>query len=462
MLGGNLIDYPGNVSTRTAELETIKILVNSTISTPGTVFITADVENFYLETPLDWLEYVKIPVPLIPTEIMVEYALADLIHNGYVYCIIEKGMYGLPQSGILANNLLNKRLEPHGYYECIHTPGLWRHKTQEITFTLVVDDFGIKQTSKADSDDLIAALRQHYGLKVDRTGSLYCRVTMKWDYGQRIVDLSMPGYVRAALEEFKHPNPKKAEHQPHRHSLLQYGVKLQLTDPLDLSEPLDAEGVLRVQKSTGKFQYYSCAVDPTMNVALSTLASQQSKATQQTAKDTVKFLNYCATHTTATIRYYASNMILKLHSDASYNSEPKACSRSGGHFYMGNNNNADDTTNRAILATTGVMKAVLSSASEAEIGALFENCKKAAVLRTTLAEMGHLQLATPIQTDNSTACGIANDTIKQQRSQAIDMRFYWVRDPVQQGQFQIYWGPGKLNLANYYTKHHAATHHQVM
>jgi hypothetical protein len=211
-LGGNLINYPGNVSTRTAELETIKILVNSTISTLGTVFITADVENFYLETPLDRPEYVKIPVPLIPTEIMVEYALADLIHNGFVYCIIEKGMYGLPQSGILANNLLKKRLEPHGYYECTHTPGLWRHKTREITFTLVVDDFGIKQTSKADSDHLIAALRQYYGLKVDRTGSLYCGVTMKWDYGQRIVDLSMPGYVRAALEEFKHTNPKKAPH----------------------------------------------------------------------------------------------------------------------------------------------------------------------------------------------------------------------------------------------------------
>jgi hypothetical protein len=184
---------PGNVSTHTAELETIKILVNSTISTPGAVFITVDVENFYLETPLDQAEYVKIPVPLILTEIMVEYALADLVHNGFIYCIIKKGMYGLPQSGILANNLLKKRLEPHGYYECTHTPGLWRHKTQEITFTLVVDDFGIKQTSKADSDHLIATLRQYYGLKVDRTGSLYCGVTMKWDYGQRIVDLSMYG-----------------------------------------------------------------------------------------------------------------------------------------------------------------------------------------------------------------------------------------------------------------------------
>jgi hypothetical protein len=108
------------------------------------------------------------------------------------------------------------------------------------------------------------------------------------------------------------------------------------------------------------------------------------------------------------------------------------------------------------------MKNVLSSAAEAEIAALFENAKKATVLQTTLMEMGYTQPVTPIQTDNSTACSFANDTIKQQRSRAIDMRFYWVRDRVKQGHFYIYWGPGKFNLADYYTKHHAAAHHQRM
>jgi predicted transposase YdaD len=76
--------------------------------------------------------------------------------------------------------------------------------------------------------------------------------------------------------------------------------------------------------------------------------------------------------------------------------------------------------------------------------------------------MGYPQPPTPVQTDNSTACGIANDNIKQQRSRAIDMRFYWVRDRVKQNQFHIYWGPGKLNLADYYSKHHPPVHHQQM
>jgi hypothetical protein len=203
-----------------------------------------------------------------------------------------------------------------------------------------------------------------------------------------------------------------------------------------------------------------------MNVSLSALASQQANATQQTAKDATKFLNYCASNPSTTIRYHASDMILKIHSDASYNSEPKARSRAGRHFYMGSATNTaiNNTHNGAVLATTGVMRTVLSSASEAEIGALFENCKKAAILHITLDELGYTQPATPIQTDNSTACGIANDiandNIKQQRSRAIDMRFYWVRNRVQQGQFIIYWGPGQLNLADYYTKHHSAAHHR--
>jgi hypothetical protein len=108
------------------------------------------------------------------------------------------------------------------------------------------------------------------------------------------------------------------------------------------------------------------------------------------------------------------------------------------------------------------MKPVLSSASEAEISTLFHNCKQATILRTTLHEMGYPQPATPMQTNNSTTCGIANSNIKQQRSQAIDMRFYWVSDRQQQGHFNIFWAPGSDNLADYFTKHFPTRHHQAM
>jgi hypothetical protein len=199
-----------------------------------------------------------------------------------------------------------------------------------------------------------------------------------------------------------------------------------------------------------------------MLVALSSLASQQTKGTERTAEDAVKFLNYCATHPESIIQYKKSDMILRCHSDVSYISESQARSRAGGFYYMGTADIKNTTINGAILASTTIMKPVLSSASEAEIGALFHNCKRATILRTTLHEMGYPQPATPMQTDNSTACGIANSNIKQQRSHAIDMRFYWVRDRQQQGHFNIFWAPGSDNLADYFTKHFPARHIQAM
>jgi hypothetical protein len=211
-------------------------------------------------------------------------------------------MYGLPQAGILANKLLKQRLEPNGYHECTHTPGLWKHENRKFMFALVVDDFGIQFSNVTDAQHLLAALKHDYeAITVNWTGFLFCGITLTWDYQHRTVDLSMPGYVKKALAEFDFTPLAKPEHQPHRHQPLQYSVKTQLTAPIDNSAPLTKEGNLRLQKITGKFQYYSRAVDPKMNVTLSTLASQQTCGTKLTETDANKFLNYCATHPNTTI-----------------------------------------------------------------------------------------------------------------------------------------------------------------
>ena len=95
----------------------------------------------------------------------------------------------------------------------------------------------------------------------------------------------------------------------------------------------------------------------------------------------------------------------------------------------------------------------MSSAAESELGALFLNAKEAVPIRTTLIEMNWPQPPTTIQLDNSTAVGIANQTIKQKMPKAMDMGFYWVIDRIKQGQFRVYWRPGSTNLADYPTKH---------
>ena len=165
-------------------------------------------------------------------------------------------------------------------------------------------------------------------------------------------------------------------------------------------------------------------------------------------------------------------MVLHVESDASYLSEPKGRSQAAGIHYLScksihqsitsTDSDPEPPINGAILIHCQILREVLSSAAEAELAALFHNGKEAYAIRNTLTELGHTQPATPIVTDNSTASGIANDTVKQKRSKAMDMRFYWVRDRIRQGQFHIYWKKGMLNRADYFTKHHSPAHHKKL
>jgi hypothetical protein len=105
---------------------------------------------------------------------------------------------------------------------------------------------------------------------------------------------------------------------------------------------------------------------------------------------------------------------------------------------------------------------VVASAAESEVGACFHNAQSGAPLRVTLADLGHIQPPTPLRTDNSTTFGILNETIKQKRSKAMDMRYHWLTDRVRQQQFDVYSRPGRENLGDYHTKHHSAQRHKDM
>ncbi len=151
-------------------------------------------------------------------------------------------------------------------------------------------------------------------------------------------------------------------------------------------------------------------------------------------------------------------MILAIHSDASYLSKAKACSRVGRHFFC-SSDTKDPPNNGAILNISKILNAVMSSAAEAELGALYINAREAIPMRQLLKEMGHKQPKTPIQTNNSTTLGVVNNNIQPRRTKAMDMRFHWLRCHDSQGQFQYYWRPGPNNRADYWTKHHCAAHY---
>jgi hypothetical protein len=138
-------------------------------------------------------------------------------------------------------------------------------------------------------------------------------------------------------------------------------------------------------------------------------------------------------------------MILQIHRDASYLSVSNARSRLGGLFLLGNKSPEQDKLNGSILNVAAVIKNVVASAAESEVGACFHNAQSGAPLRVTLTELGHTQ-----------------PRRKQKQSKAMDMRYHWLTNRVRQKQFDVYWRPGRENIGDYHTKHHSAQHHKDM
>ena len=160
-------------------------------------------------------------------------------------------------------------------------------------FSLVVDDFGIKYTRKADADHLVKCLREDYDITKAWTGEKYLGLTLKWDYVNRNVSFSMPGYVKAALLKFQRKATTKPQDAPHRWNQPTYGTKTQYahTDKADL---LNTKYTLYVQQVCGTFLYYTIAVDQTMLVALNDISASQAHATTTTMGDIISLLNYAS------------------------------------------------------------------------------------------------------------------------------------------------------------------------
>ena len=458
-MGGDRINYPGDCGTPTADLLTVKLLLNSVISTEHAKFMTIDIKDFYLMTPMDRYEYFQMKLDLFPDDIIEEYGLRNLVDDrGFVHCEVRRGMYGLPQAGLLAQQQLIKRLNKAGYHQSVTTPGFWKHEWRPISFTLVVDDFGVKYVGKQNADHLVSVLQEHYAIDIDWDGTRYIGLTLDWDYSDHKVHLSMPGYIDKALLRFAHTPPSKPQHQPHPSADKKYGETVQYAKALDDSPLLPPDGKTYIQQVLGVLMYYGRAVDATLLVALSSIASAQAAPTELTSSLIKQLLDYVATHPDAILTYERSDMVLACDSDASYLSEAKARSRAGGHFYM--SADVDDPPNNgAILNVSKIMTSVNSSAADAELGALYINACEAVAIRNLLNEMGHKQPKTPMQTDNSTALGVVNSNIQPRRTKSMDMRYYWLRCRDSQGQFRFYWKPGPTNKADYYTKHFPASHH---
>jgi hypothetical protein len=181
-------------------------------------------------------------------------------------------MYELPQAGIIAQKLLEIRLLKAGYTQSKLTPGYWKHTWRPISFTLVVDNFDIKYSSKEHVHHLTQVLKQHYQIEEDWGGTRYIGLPGVWEYKRHEVHISMPGYIEKSLAPFGHQVPKHHQHQPHKHTIGIYGASIQYAKAEEKSRPLAKDEKKYIQQVIGTFLYYGQAVDPTMLTSLSATA----------------------------------------------------------------------------------------------------------------------------------------------------------------------------------------------
>ena len=252
-VGCDKLSYDGPTATQCASLITTKILLNSFVSTILAMFMCADIHDFYYNTPMVDYEYMKLPISMFPQEIFKQYNLKyHVAADGYVYIEIRKGIPGIKQAGRLDSDRLTKNLARNGYAPVPHTPSLWRHYTSDLVFSLFVDDFGIKYTRKADTEHLLKYLREDYEITEEWTGEKYLGLTLKWDYVNRNVSVSMPGYVKAALLKFQREATNKPQDALHWWNQPTYGAKTQYADT-DEADLVDSKSTLYVQQVCGTF-----------------------------------------------------------------------------------------------------------------------------------------------------------------------------------------------------------------
>ena len=303
------------------------------------------------------------------------------------------------------------------------------------------------------------ALKETCTVSEDWEGKIFVGIHLRWDYANKNVHLAMSGYVQGSLQQFNHKTPKRRRESPYIHATPIWGATVQYAEIAKELPKLDAKGKKFVQQVTGNLLFLGREIDSTLLMPLSAIASQQAAPTEETMAHSKHIIDYITSQEDAVLTYSTSNMVLAVHSDVGYHSKSKARSRAGEHFFLSTNTDIPPN-NGAILNISQIIKAVMSSAAESELGGIFINAKEAVHLRNILTEMGHLKPPTQMQTDNSTANGVINNKIQPKQTKSMDMRFHWLRDRDTRLQFRFHWRPCTSNMADYWTKHESSKQHR--
>ena len=257
----------------------------------------------------------------------------------------------------------------------------------------------------------------------------------------------MPGYIDKLLRRVK-PDGLKGASTPAIYSPPNYQTATAQRATMDHTPPATPEQKLYLQSVIGTLLYYARAVDPTMLTAIHELGSVQAAPTMADMTKLERLLQYASTHRNNGIRFYASDMVYRILSDASYLCRPRAKSVYGLTAYLG----FENWINGPIYCASKMISCVVASVAEAELAGGFQSAQIGTHHRLTLKDFGYPQPPTLLRMDNTVALGIAAGKVNGKRTKSMDMRFFWLSDRVNQGHFYCSHIAGQYNIADFFTK----------
>ena len=458
--GGNNLHYPFPTTSPVADRTLINIHQQSVLADRKRTgedwrYMCADFKDYYLGSKLPRSEWLRISTKYMNEELLIE--LQDYVVAGTVLFEVIGSMYGHPAAGLIAYTDLVTHLAAHGYYQSRLIPCLFMNHDKSITFTLVVDDIGIKYKHGAGQikhlQKILAKPVSKWAVKFDLTGSQYNGQRLQWNYGKSDSTLvkDIPAYMKQAIQELHPDETIRKYNTPSRYVAPTYGIQ---TAPMQSSAaPATASETKYIQKVHGKLLYYAMQADPSLEPAVIDISKQLAKPTQDTLSDTKRLLGYAVHNPNRGILYKASDMEYRIQTDASHHRDPESRSMAGGIHYLSNKDDPPTTVNGATKTVCkAIQTSVCASAAESEYAAQFINGVAGCHAINILHELGYPQSNTKIYSDNLVAKGIANDEITIRKSKAFHTRYHWIRDRVRQGQYKVVYLEGAKLLADFFTK----------
>lgn len=440
--------YP--VSHHPANLTQTKIWYNKVASETSRLNFTADLKDMYIKADNPHRTFLWMNVKYLDAPTIAKYQLAPFIHDDRVLLRLKKCLFGMPDAGALAKQFLDRTcLNPNGYWEDPLINGVYRHRTNGTEFLLVTDDFNVLCNDTATKNHLLAALGTKFEVTLDHKGTKW--LGMEVTRSPTSIIITIPGAAKKITDRFAHRHLVPCD-SPMIYTPPDYKASNSQQVQSDPSPALSDDDYKEAQQIIGACGAYAQMMDSTIITAVNALQTELPDRKASLNPKLNRLLGYLLKHPNNALVYKASGMVYHCASDVSYLSVTRARSRAGGHGFFGYAN-APTFLNGPVCTMSKVLDVVVSSAAEGEYGAAYLIAREAVYIRACAAAMGYPQHnATILLCDNSTAVGLANDTVKIAKTKAIDMRYHWLRDRVRQGQFRVEWVSKHKNIADFFTK----------